>query len=324
MTLACCLRSRGASVIVADDGAPGSSSRVATGLIHPITGRRIVKTWMADTLIPEARAWYRALEGKTDTSFFRDVEIVEAFTSAGNRNDWSARTGDPAYAPYIKAAIGPGGLGESLLLPLGGVTVQGYHIDTSAYLSAAGHLLGDALVRGTVTGKREWNGMAFGRIIDCTGYLARSNPRFGQVPLVPVKGETLTIQCAGLPEGRVFNAGKHLLPLGGGRWHVGSTFDWRFRHTRPSGAGRAELEEFLDRYVTVPYRVEAHQAAVRPAIDGRRPVIGMHPDHPDIGLFNGLGTKGVLLAPWLAAQFTAHLLDGAPLHPETDIARFYN
>jgi glycine/D-amino acid oxidase-like deaminating enzyme len=38
------------SFIVIDNEQPNSASRVAAGIINPVTGRRIVKTWMIDEL----------------------------------------------------------------------------------------------------------------------------------------------------------------------------------------------------------------------------------------------------------------------------------
>jgi len=39
------------SFIVIDNEQPNSASRVAAGIINPVTGRRIVKTWMIDELL---------------------------------------------------------------------------------------------------------------------------------------------------------------------------------------------------------------------------------------------------------------------------------
>jgi glycine/D-amino acid oxidase-like deaminating enzyme len=52
--------------------------------------------------------------------------------------------------------------------------------------------------------------------------------------------------------------------------------------------------------------------------------MGLHPEHPALGIFNGLGTKGTSLAPAMAAQFASHLLEDKPLWPEIDIKRFFN
>jgi glycine/D-amino acid oxidase-like deaminating enzyme len=74
----------------------------------------------------------------------------------------------------------------------------------------------------------------------------------------------------------------------------------------------------------VPYTVLGQQAGIRPSGKDRRPIMGLHPRHPALGLFNGLGTKGCSLAPYMAHLLTMHLLQGAPLPPETDIKRYFN
>ena len=46
------LLKKGKSVLVIDEANPYSSSKVANGVINPVTGRRIVTVWMADELFP--------------------------------------------------------------------------------------------------------------------------------------------------------------------------------------------------------------------------------------------------------------------------------
>ena len=43
---------------------------------------------------------------------------------------------------------------------------------------------------------------------------------------------------------------------------------------------------------------------------------------PHEAIFNGLGSRGVLLAPWCAQHLTDHLFKGVPLDPEVDLERF--
>jgi glycine/D-amino acid oxidase-like deaminating enzyme len=61
---------------------------------------------------------------------------------------------------------------------------------------------------------------------------------------------------------------------------------------------------------------------VRPATLERRPFVGFHPLHPNIGILNGMGTKGASLAPFFAHQLVQHLVDGFPLMNEININRF--
>ena len=72
----------------------------------------------------------------------------------------------------------------------------------------------------------------------------------------------------------------------------------------------------------VPFEITGHQASVRPSVKARRPFVGMRTDMPNVGIFNGLGTKGVMLSPYLSKHFTNHLLKKEKLMPEIDIAQY--
>jgi uncharacterized protein YqgC (DUF456 family) len=48
----------------------------------------------------------------------------------------------------------------------------------------------------------------------------------------------------------------------------------------------------------------------------------MHPTQSNVGIFNGLGTKGVMLAPFFANQFAEHLVNNQELNEEVDIIRY--
>lgn len=43
---------------------------------------------------------------------------------------------------------------------------------------------------------------------------------------------------------------------------------------------------------------------------------------PNVGIFNGLGTKGVMLSPYLSRHFVNHLLKKEKLMAEIDIAQY--
>ena len=49
--------------------------------------------------------------------------------------------------------------------------------------------------------------------------------------------------------------------------------------------------------------------------------MGEHPDKKGLYVLNGLGTKGVLLAPLAAKEFANSLVDSLPLNKEMNIER---
>ena len=87
--------------MVLDAENPHASSRIAAGIIHPVTGRRIVKTWMADTLIPFAEKFYTEIENYFKVRLFHPLRIVELLSSAKEYNDWMARSNEQGLDAYI-------------------------------------------------------------------------------------------------------------------------------------------------------------------------------------------------------------------------------
>lgn len=72
----------------------------------------------------------------------------------------------------------------------------------------------------------------------------------------------------------------------------------------------------------MPYTVVDHKVGMRPTVSDRRPVLGMHPEHKGLFIFNGLGTKGYMLAPLLSFEMAEYMANGKPLHKEVEYTRF--
>src|ERR1700722_11248029 len=76
------LERAGISHLVIDERRPFSASRAAAGLINPVTGRRIVTTWMIDELLPFAVEVYGRLEGVLGHSFLQAATVTDFFPTA--------------------------------------------------------------------------------------------------------------------------------------------------------------------------------------------------------------------------------------------------
>ncbi len=81
----------------------------------------------------------------------------------------------------------------------------------------------------------------------------------------------------------------------------------------------ADLRGKLAQLLRVPFEITEARAAIRPIIQHRPLVLGRHPAHPPVCVFNGLGSKGVLRAPFFARMLVEHLLDDRELEPEVDV-----
>jgi glycine oxidase len=197
---------------------------------------------------------------------------------------------------------------------------------SSVYFKSLGILLEERMDYGLLlqndSGVVYKNQSAF-RLICCEGHLATANPWFRWMPFNLAKGEVLTIKIPGYTLDKVVNKGVFILPLGNSLFRVGSTFAWEQLDEIPTEAGRLDLIQRLEKVLKLPYEIVDHRAGIRPTVINRRPLIGIHPAHPALCVFNGMGSKGVMIAPLFADHFIRHLEDHEPLNAEVDIRRFY-
>lgn len=314
----------GKSVLVVDPDNPETPSRIASGLMHPITGRRIVKTWMADTFLPFARKTYTDIENKCASRFFEDFPVLELFHDAGQRNDWMGRSADAGFSQYISDPCESDQLPPGIRSSQGGIwCINGGWVDPVRFLdSMRRHLqhndafCTDKVHLQSVEPHRDgvfWKDITASAMIDCTGSSAIGNPMLSKLPFNPCKGEMLWIRAEGLPKDKVIHSTVKLIPLGGFDYMVGATYDFKKIDTLPTHEGRNEMEAALRKIIEVPFTVIQHRAAVRPSTRDRRPILCRHPQKEWLYVFNGLGSKGYMMGPFLASQFSRHLLHGDPL-----------
>lgn len=302
---------RGRSVLVVDSD-KGGASRLAAGLITPVTGKRLAKSWRWDELYPAACAFYRDIEVATGESFFHQKPAVRIFANEAERDEFHRREGN-----ILRGLVEPAAAlnAEWFSAPLGGFTMpHAARLDVPRYLDASrDYFRARGAFRAAEIDLRE--PLPAETVVFCRGF-APDTLKFNAA-----KGELLTIRVPGLAEDRVVHRGIWLAPAGGDLFRAGSTYTWEPLDTRPTPEGRTEIETKLRDFLKVPYKILDHRAAVRPVIDAGYPVLGRHPEHPHLAYFNGLGSKGSLLAPFFANQLAAHLCGEGEIEDALSVRR---
>jgi glycine/D-amino acid oxidase-like deaminating enzyme len=168
-----------------------------------------------------------------------------------------------------------------------------------------------------------YNNITAQKIIFCDGITAVNNPWFNLLPFAPNKGEALVIESEGLSNRHIFKKGLMLAPLPvQNTYWVGSNYQWQFENDQPSEQFYKQTTELLKHWLRASFRVLFHKAAVRPATIERRPFVGFHPLYSNVGILNGMGTKGTSLAPFFAHQLAQHLVYDLPIADEANVHRF--
>lgn len=330
---------RNRRVLVVDPAPPATdpgASRVAGGIVSPLTGRRFTRPAELESLIGDATDIYGEIEETFRTLVFRECDILRLLRDDLEAAQLAKRQADPAYEPYIGEQHAPGTLGHGLADGHGSVTIRGARIDVRQLLDRLRDFFRDtarlcempldyddvAIRDGLV----QWRHVRARQVIFCEGHRVRHNPWFHWAPVRPSKGEVLTIRLPRpMPEG-IINAGKWLIPAGKDRYRLGATYRRDDSDPTPTEAGRRELLAALDGLFTEPPDVTVleHQAGVRPGKTDHYPVIGRHPDCPTLAIFNGLGSRGALLAPHYARLLADHLEKGTAIPEAADAGYWFD
>lgn len=355
------LEQAGISSILIDEPKPYTASKAAAGIINPVTGRRIVKTWMIDELIPFLQDAYSRLGAELGQTFLEQQDMVDFFPTPQMRLAFMKRyeedkqylqlpENEHAWDEYFRYDFGYGVISPCWLVDLPALlaawrkrlqdrqTILEERFDQAELIVEAAA----SSATGTHIHGVRYKDIHASRLIFCDGVASFTNPYFSLLPFAPNKGEALIIEIPGwpvgsentavpslgnrpspgMPQNTVFKKGITLAPWQNGYWWVGSSYEWSFDHGNPTEAFRKKTESILQDWLKLPFRTVEHIASVRPATLERRPFVGFHPRHPAIGILNGMGTKGCSLAPWFASQLVQNIKDGTGIQADADVRRF--
>lgn len=323
----------GQRVLVVDNHHQGAASKVAAGIINPITGRRYVKSWRIEEVLPFAKQTYTALEQQLNISIYHELPILRALFNQREENDWLHRSDDPAYKKYVLDNVSLGAYAENTVPAFSyGELIHTAQVDVPLLVETYRKFLRDknslleekfALKQLDVTASPvTYKDIRTEKVIFCEGHQASTNPFFNYLPYNGAKGEVLLIRIPGVSFQKMLKHRIFIVPLPNELYWVGSTNDWNYEDDKPSESGRTFLLQRLQDILTVPFEVVAHQAAIRPTVKDRRPFLGLHPEFSQLAIFNGLGTKGASLGPFFAKQMADFLVGSGKLDAEADIRRF--
>lgn len=308
------------------------SSVVAGGVYNPVILKRFTPVWNGHEQLQKAIPFYKELEKKLNLTLDYSFSTKKVFTSVGDENNWFIASDKPMLSYYmnpkiqkekIKGIIGDFGFGE--LNGTGRIDTPLLVNAYKKYIASLGCLLTDnfeyselQLNSNTVAYKN----ITAKRVVFSEGFGLKKNPFFNYLPLNGTKGETITINAPDLQIDFLLKGSVFVMPLGNDNYKVGATFNWTDKTSIPTKEGRKELEEKLQKILSVPYTVIEQSAGIRPTVKDRRPLVGIHPIHPQLTVLNGLGTRGVMVAPTVAENLYNHLENNEELDKEIDIKRF--
>ncbi len=320
----------GKKVVVIDETNPFSAGKVASGLINPVTGMRVVKSWMIDDFLPVANDTYSALDRELGINIVTPYSLLEFHATPEIHNTYRERAEQTNYLnaytntdqlePYFNFHFG-----ISEISPCSIVDMRLLQSTWRAELKKSNCLLEEKFDWSQLTttpASVTYKGITAEKVICCEGTIGADNPYFKLLPFALNKGEVLIADIPNLPRTHIFKHALKITPWENGLFWVGSSFDWKYTDLLPSEAFRARAELQLKNWLKIPFAIQEHWASCRPATVDHKPFTGFHPQHPSVGILNGMGAKGCSQAPYFAQDMARHLVEGTPLLAEADVMRF--
>lgn len=325
------LLKEGKKVLVIDEYRPESASRVASGVINPVTGRRMVRSWMIETLMPYAVQSYREMGKSLNVEAVTQCNIIDFHPTPQMKLAFLERL--PEEKEYLRLPsdeqrwedlfnynFGFGEIDPCWLIDLNSLLpAWRAHLRNNGALLETTFSLEDCTI---TEDKVTYKDITASKLFFCDGAAGMDNPYFHLLPFARNKGEALIVDIPGLPRNKIFKQGINIVPWKDGLFWIGSSFEWEFENLLPSNAFLEKTTAQLRHWLKLPFTIEQHLSSERPATLERRPFVGLHPLMHSVGILNGFGTKGCTLAPYFAAQLTANLLHGQPIEPLADVKRF--
>jgi glycine oxidase len=311
------LKLLGIPFAVIDEPRYSRSSRIAAGLVNPVVLKRQKWVQGAELFTQDLAHFYLDMENFLDSKFFHPSPIYHLFQSVGEINDWQQNASKNHLNAYLGAVENKAI--PNIHSPFGYGKVNGvFWVNTDKMINA----WRDYLQAEKVLIEEDFSPANYPQHLHiyCTGHLlTKQFPAFASI-FTKTKGQVMVIESDDLNANYGLHSSVFTLPLGNNRYKVGATYEHKDLNDTTSPEGLSKLQSDLEKFFTGKYTVTEHLAGVRPNVKDRKPLLGKIEEQSFC--FNGLGSRGVLMAPYLSSQLIDNIMHSTPILPAWNINRF--
>ena len=321
------------SFVVFDDLSQ-QSSLVAGGLYNPVILKRFSKVWKSKEQLDLAMPVYQNLEKQLNVKLDYKIPVRRRFTSLEEQNNWFEASDKEGLKPFLNTNLIVNNndcidanfkLGE--VLETGRIDTNALIDSYKAFLSSQNAFFAETLDYNLlhIEGQNiTYKNLHTKHIVFAEGFGLKQNPFFNFLPLNGTKGELLIIKAPKLNLDYVLKSSVFLIPLEADMYIVGATYEWTDKTNTTTEKAKEELLNKLSTFLKCEFEVVNQVAGIRPTVKDRRPLVGAHPYYKNMFVLNGLGTRGVMIAPYIAHQLFNFIEHSMPLDEDINISRFAN
>jgi len=308
-----------------------TASRVALGVYNPLILKWFTKAWDIDNQLDYFYIFYNQLNHFLGDNLFSDIGIYKFLKNPYDQNNWLTKQSSSCRYQYMSKdlySINNQGLINKnpygLVKSAGKVNVQLLLNLFRDYCINKNLLLDTKLDYNKLkidSNAIRFEGVEANKIIFCQGYAGIDNPYFNNLNFKPTKGEILTIYSKDLNLDKIIHSGFLFTPVGNDHYSIGATYDWKDMTINPTLQAKKKLIDGLNSILQTEFTIINHQVGIRPSTFDRRPFVDVHKKYSNLYVLNGLGTRGIILAPYLSKLLINSIYKNGTINNEISINR---
>ena len=310
----------------------GSGATVKSGgILNPTVLKRFTAAWNATEFFEYAIPFYNKLSEKLKEEIFTPTPVLRIFKSVEEQNNWTVASDKKELGAFLSAELIKNS-NPSVLAPFGFGRVNGTGRIHAAqllasykkYLDSSGSFSSEEFDYNLLQereGGIQYKDISATKIIFSEGATAVNNPYFPKNALIGNKGEYVIIKAPELNTNDFLKGSMFVIPLGNDEYKVGATYAREDYSSMPTEDAKKQILSKMESFINCKYEVVDQVTGVRPTTKDRKPLLGSLSSVPDKVFFNGLGTRGFLMAPLLSEMLYKYLENKLPLPKELDINR---
>jgi glycine oxidase len=320
------------TVLIVDERNSNSSSRVAGGIYNPLIPKRQRLAYLAQEIYPSLRNEYHELEQFINEKVLFESPIHYILESQSDYNNWATLSQTEPFNQFVK--LKDESLSPNILSPFGVIEIlnSGWVnipllLDTfSKRIVAPNYFLNQTFDEDLLQnndGKFQYLDFEANAIVYCVGNQIKYLKHLENIVLKPAKGEVLTVQLNESFSNLIPQQGIFMLPINEQTFRIGSTFEWNDLTDAATEKGKAEILNKWQNYYKGDFNIIEHKAGIRPSSKDRKPLLGRIKPQQNIYIFNGLGSKGVALAPHFSKMLIDNILQQKAIDQDVDVQRLF-
>ncbi|UMQ41283.1 FAD-dependent oxidoreductase [Chryseobacterium sp. Y16C] len=306
-----------------------SASQISAGIINPVVLKKFTTFWKAQEQIDFLKDSLKEIETYTGKNYLIEAPIHRIFHDENEQKLWLKKSENLDLINFldknfdhiegVKNDFNTGKVNQSARL-----NVNGFFMGIFDFLEKRSQLIKEKFDYSQVnTEKSVYKELNFKKIIFCEGMGVKENPFFSDIPVNANKGHHIKVKLSKALAQNITIKKKHFLfPLENDLYFYGGTYDREQLHSHIDDSAIQQLTNGLAEFYPYDFEIKKVNFGFRPTVKDRRPIIGVHTEHPNMFVFNGLGARGILNGCYFSKVLYDFMENNSPLPTEVSRERF--